>query len=498
MTSPAACRALFIAALLFVSPFVGGNAAAQDAVVFRREHVLGTSFHLAVHATPEAAAKVETAIVREIDRLSLVLSTYDPKSEIERLSRPGAAQPASFDLRAVLRSAEFWMERSKGVFHPGVAVFADLWRQAAARGETPKDEDLASARKALPEHLWRVDDKAQTIDVLSAAHPTIDALAKGYILDRAAEAGRAAGAADFVLMIGGDTVVSGTTPELLAVADPRTPADNAAPLGKIRVRGRAVATSGAYARGVDILGKHYSHIFDPRTGRPAEAVLQATVVAPNAVDADAVATILSILAPPDGLAFVATLSRVDCLVVDRAGKQHASPGWAKLALPADAVSATPGPWPDHGEVAVRFEIAKPESGGRGGYRRPYVAVWVEDVDDRPVRTLCLWVERERWIPDLRRWGRLYDGRYDEAAPVTRATRAPGRYDLIWDGRDDRGNALPRGAYTIVVEAVREHGGYEILKLEVQVDGRTFEKTATGSGGELESAGAVYRTRKDAK
>lgn len=485
----------FLGFAAILSPLAAVRAQVEPSkpTVFHREHVLGTSLYLAVSAERAAAEKVEAAIVAEISRLEKVLSTYDKESEISALKRPGAAQAGSFDLRAVLRSCEFWMERSGGVFHPGVTVYSDLWRRAAETGTPPTDAELSRAKDRLPPHLWRIDDKAQTIDVITEISPTIDGLAKGYVLDRAAEAGRATGVKNFLLMIGGDTVVSGDMPEMLTIADPLHPADNAPPLAKIRVKGRAVATSGGYARGVDVQKKHYSHIIDPRTGRPAESVLQATVLAPNAVDADAVATILNVLSPNDGLALAATLNRVECLIVDKDGKTHQSPGWAKAAIPLDATGPTAGAWPNDGRVDVRFEIPKQDGGGRGGYRRPYVAVWIEDLDDRPVRTLTLWVEKDRWIADLRRWGRRYDGRYDDVGAVTRATRAPGRYDLSWDGRDDAGRPLPAGSYTLYIEAVREHGGYEMLKEDIVIDGKPFDKEFKGEGKELGAAKVSFTT-----
>ena len=60
---------------------------------------------------------------------------------------------------------------------------------------------------------------------------------------------------------------------------------------------RAVCTSGDYARGIQIEGRHLSHIIDPRTGRPAEAAASVTVLAPSAMEADIWATALSVLGP---------------------------------------------------------------------------------------------------------------------------------------------------------------------------------------------------------
>ena len=75
------------------------------------------------------------------------------------------------------------------------------------------------------------------------------------------------------------------------------------------VRDRAVATSGGYKRGFDIAGQHYSHIVDPRTAQPTGHVLSATVVAPGAVDAGALATAFCVLTPDESVALARTRAR---------------------------------------------------------------------------------------------------------------------------------------------------------------------------------------------
>src|SRR5260221_659027 len=123
---------------------------------------------------------------------------------------------------------------------------------------------------------------------------------KSYIIDRAVSAGLATGSARAVVVnIGGDLVARGAWAETIGVTDPLDNADNAAPLTRLAVRNRAVATSGSYRRGFDIGGHHYSHIVDPRTGRPTAQIVSATVVADRAADAGALATAFCVLAPDD-------------------------------------------------------------------------------------------------------------------------------------------------------------------------------------------------------
>src|SRR5262249_10283115 len=125
----------------------------------------------------------------------------------------------------------------------------------------------------------------------------VDALGKAYIIDRAAAAAlRAWPSIDALLLnIGGDLVTRGRSAEI-AVADQSAWYDNARPLTTIDVRNAAVATSGTYAPG--------AHLTDPRTGESLESPVCATVVASDAVTANALATTLCVTSAREGLGLV--------------------------------------------------------------------------------------------------------------------------------------------------------------------------------------------------
>ena len=84
-------------------------------------------------------------------------------------------------------------------------------------------------------------------------------------------------------------------------------------------------------------------------------------------------------------------------------------------------------------------------------RRPYVAIWIEDANHFPVRTLGLWYQKPRWLPNLNAWHHADQMRNqvehrDITASVTSATRHPGKYTVKWDGKDDTGSPVPGGVY----------------------------------------------------
>jgi hypothetical protein len=157
-------------------------------------------------------------------------------------------------------------------------------------------------------------------------------------------------------------------------------------------------------------------------------------------------------------------------------------------------------WNKQFELLVNLEINTPE-GGR--YRRPYIAVWVEDKEGFPIRTLSLWVQARqpgpRWIPDLRRWFRSdrmrqFTDKTDMVSTVSSPTRQPGKYSVLWDGTDDQKKPVPAGSYTLYIEAAREHGTYQLIKKAITVGDRPFQADLGGNV-EIKSASVEYRRKK---
>ena len=112
-----------------------------------------------------------------------------------------------------------------------------------------------------------------------------------------------------------------------------------------------------------------------------------------------------------------------------------------------------------------------------GYRvhRPYVAVWIENEQHAPVRTIALWFGKYKYLRELRAWSREESMRSVSEDThvmnsVSSATRPPGKYSFNWDGKDDFGNLVNAGKYTVMIEAVREHGSYQLMHQEIDFNG----------------------------
>ncbi len=510
-----------------------GSARAADSAtwhVFHHEGVLGTSLELrfASHQT-SAATAAETAALAEFDRLGKILSGYDATSEFRQwLMTRGEPRRVSPELFEVLALFDTWRERTGGALDASAEVAGRLWKTAAQNQRVPSADELAAAVAAVRQTHWRLDPVARTATHLSTAPLMLNSFAKSYIIERACAAALAAGhLASAVVNLGGDIVVRGAAVRAIAIADPLADGENDPPLTLLEVRNRAVATSGGYRRGVEIAGRWYSHLVDPRTGQPVDHVRSATVVAPRATDAGALATALCVMSPEEGLRLVATIAEAECLLLLADGRQITSVGWSRFALPprnvhaAVATTAALGSipiasdtaaWDPAFELAVNFEIAVtgPQGGqeggrkegrggkGRGGAKRPFVAIWIEDKDHFPLRTVALWYHGNRWLPDLRGWSHADQVRAKAegtqiADTVSSATRSAGKYTVKWDGKDGAGQFVPRGKYTVFIEVAREHGTHQLIKHEVDFSGEAAHVDLPGNV-ELASASLDYRRK----
>jgi thiamine biosynthesis lipoprotein ApbE len=479
---------LFLALLAALSANASSVTPRGRPFVFNYENVLGTSLELKIGARNSAAAeRADAAARREIEREAKILSAWDGTSEFNRwaatLNQP---VPVSSELFETLSLFDAWRERTGGVLDASAETVIRVWKNAEREGREPSSAELTAALNDVRHPHWKLDPLAQTATHLDRAPIALNSFAKSYIAGHAADAALAvAGVGSVVVNIGGDLVVRGPRTEIVDVADPRCDAENCAPLAQVEIQGRAIATSGNYRRGVDILGHHYSHIVDPRTGLTAETIVSSTVAAPNPADAGAMATAFSVLTPEESQRIAASIPGVDYLIVTDTGERIASARWSKR-LPVALLSAAAAPedpalWDP--SLALRITVELAEVGAFT--HRPYLAIWVENASKTPVRTIALWYKKDRYLPEMHGWYRIAQANpmkdpYNFAHSIASATRSPGKYTFNWDGKDDTGRLVAPGRYTVFIEASREHGTYQLMHQEMDFNGTPAKADIKGN------------------
>jgi FAD:protein FMN transferase len=290
-----------------------------------------------ITAPKPLARSAEARLLTEVRRLEAIFSAFVPESELNRWKR-GDHDVVSEELAALLRAAHHWHAVSGGVFNPAVGLLSERWQQAEHDGilATPEEVlDLAEAIGTLPYSA----DGQRTGDCRGL---NFNAFAKGMVVDLATNAARCVGVEDILVNIGGDLLHLGSEPVLVGVEDPRRPYDNVPPLTAVEFCGQGMATSGLARRGYRIGTRWLSHVIDPRTGWPTDAVASASVVARDAATADVIATVLSVLDPTEGMAWLANtqlgpdglaLGQVACGIIDSAGVMHTNAAWDAVSRP---------------------------------------------------------------------------------------------------------------------------------------------------------------------
>ncbi len=150
------------------------------------------------------------------------------------------------------------------------------------------------------------------------------------------------------------------------------------------------------------------------------------------------------------------------------------------ALAATAAAAVAGP-ALAADLTVSVEVPRLSV---AAYHRPYVAVWIERPDNTAVRTMAVWYETSNvaegkdWLKDMRTWWRRGGRAMTMPADgISSATKAPGRHTVTLPGA--RLRDLPAGNYVVVVEAARELGGREVVRVPFRWGGANTGR-ATGT------------------
>jgi thiamine biosynthesis lipoprotein len=469
------------------------------------ENVLGTSMEIKIVAkTDNNANNAEKTALAEIDRLNKILSGYDATSEFSRWMKAGKKETAvSTELYDVLSLFDKWRVKSNGALDASAETISKVWRDAEKSNRLPSSAEINNAVNIVQQQHYILNEQNHTVLRTSNAPLILNSFAKSYIMNKAAGVAISmTGVSGLVINIGGDVLVRGTHTEKIQISNPKADAENDAPIGQIQVTNKTVATSGNYRRGEQINGKWYSHIVDPRTGQPATGIISSTVIANNATDAGALATALNVLSPEDGAKLAATIPGAEYMMITTSGKQIESDGWKSIEVADHKSEITPTNytlkdklWDPNYELAVNIELANLQ-GFRS--RRPYVAIWVVDGDKKPVRQIALWYNKDRYLHEMRSWYSAYYAASmsgnDNLTSSTSATRSAGKYTLKWDGKDDKGNLVKQGTYTVYIEAAREHGTYQLITQAITPDNPQHFDMAGGT--EISSLSLDYRKKAD--
>jgi thiamine biosynthesis lipoprotein len=281
---------------------------------------MGTQFKIILYASDEASAqRASKAAFERIAALDGMMSDYRLTSELMQLCKKAGGEPVpvSDELFFVLSKAQEVSRRSDGAFDVTVGPVVRLWRRARKTHLLPDPDQLAHARALVGYDKVRLNEKGHTVQLLKAGMQLdLGGIAKGYSADEALAMLQKHGITRALVAAGGDIAVSGPPPDVDAWTVGIAPleAPDQKPSRYLLLKDAAVSTSGDAEQYVEIDGKRYSHIVDPRTGIGLVGRQSATVVARRGIDADSLTKVVSVLGER-GLAIIDGIDGTAALLI---------------------------------------------------------------------------------------------------------------------------------------------------------------------------------------
>jgi thiamine biosynthesis lipoprotein len=310
-------------ALQGLEPDAGPPAEAVHQHFARR--AMATTFEVILPFGTPLAHVLANEALDEIDRLEEQLTVYREHSEVSRLNARAARHPVAveqhlFDLLALARRLH---DETDGAFDIAVGALIKAWGFYRRQGRVPAPAELDAVRGRIGMRHVRLDAERQTVAFDRAGlEINLGSIGKGYALDRVAARLRGEWGVPNLLVHGGHSSIfaagreaDGAAGWSVGLLDPLQPQRRRAVL---RLRDRGLGTSSATYQHLEYQGRRLGHLLDPRTCWPAEGLLSATVTAPTAAEADALATAFFILGVEPARAYCEARPEIGAVLIPAA------------------------------------------------------------------------------------------------------------------------------------------------------------------------------------
>jgi FAD:protein FMN transferase len=294
-------RFIQVIALLFavmLSSYAGAQS--NPAMYQEARRLMWTKFEIVAYGPDRARlAEAANAAFEEIDRLDRQMSNYSETSELTYINRNAAhkeviVEKELFDL---LKLSMQYTRETYGTFDITVGPLMKAWGFFNSQGRVPGSKELSEVMSRVGARHVALDDRTHSIRFDSdGVELDLGGIAKGYAVDRAAEILRESGITSALITSGSSIRAIGSPPGRSAwPVEVDDPTDRSMHMTTIDLKDQSISTSGCHEKSFKMAGKTYCHIMDPRTGRPIEGILGATIVTPSGVEAEALSKAVMIL-----------------------------------------------------------------------------------------------------------------------------------------------------------------------------------------------------------
>lgn len=279
---------------------------------------MGTFIYMIIfHPSKLKAEEAINYSFTEIERLSSIMTRYQKDSSISQLNSFGILNEPPAEVIDVLKAAQYYHVKSGGSFDITVKPVVDLYQKSfRLHQRQPEEDELAAALELIGSQHLLLSDTSISF-TRSGMGITLDGIAKGYIVDRAMAILRQQGIQHALINAGGDIVVHGGKGYgrswRIAIRDPK---QRESYIGVCTLQNGAIATSGDYEVFYDE-EKLFHHLHSPVTGMPVRETTSVSILAPNAMEADAYATTVSVMGVQAGKRFINKVLGIEGYIIDR-------------------------------------------------------------------------------------------------------------------------------------------------------------------------------------
>ena len=299
--------------------------------ISRTRPLMGTLVNITIaDASRDKAEKIVEKSFAKMTELEKVFNRHADNTPVSWLNQKGFLKDISPELADVLHQSAFYNYISKGAFDITVLPVLELYKKSyESTGSSPSLQQINEKMKLVNFENLKIDKQGVRL-LKDGMQISLDGIAKGYIVDQAANLIKLNGIKYALINAGGDVrVIGGNGPNKAWKIGIKDPLGRKEFAEKFELNNGAVATSGNYENYFD-KDKIHHHIIDKSIGDSPVQTISASVVAPTVMQADALSTSLFVLKPKESIQLASSLSNIEALIISKGGRRYRSSGWNNI------------------------------------------------------------------------------------------------------------------------------------------------------------------------